>query len=74
MKKQKNLKLDSQSETANSRRSSDCVLNPDANADRNPHSQYLLDFSFPVNTNHFYNICAMLDQRRRRWANIVQIL
>ena len=28
----------------------------------------------PANTKHLYNICAMLDQRRRRWANIVQML
>ena len=23
---------------------------------------------------HFYNICTMLDQRRRRWADVVQML
>ena len=28
----------------------------------------------PVNTKHVYNICTMLDQRRRRWANVVQML
>ena len=28
----------------------------------------------PVNTNHLYNICTMLDQRRRCWADIVQML
>ena len=28
----------------------------------------------PVNTKHLYNICTMLDQRRRRWADVVQIL
>ena len=28
----------------------------------------------PVNTKHFYNICTMLDQRRRRWADVVQML
>ena len=28
----------------------------------------------PVNTNHLYNNCTMLDQRRRRWADIVQML
>ena len=30
--------------------------------------------SMPVNTKHLWNICTMLDQRRRRWANIVQML
>ena len=24
----------------------------------------------PVNTKHLYNICTMLDQRRRRWATL----
>ena len=28
----------------------------------------------PANTKHFYNICIMLDQRRRRWADVVQML
>ena len=28
----------------------------------------------PVNTKHFYNICTMLDQRRRRWDDVVQML
>ena len=28
----------------------------------------------PANIKHLYNICTMLDQRRRRWANVVQIL
>ena len=27
----------------------------------------------PVHTKHLYNICTMLDQRRRRWAGIVQM-
>ena len=27
-----------------------------------------------VNTKHLYNICTMLDQRWRRWANVVQML
>ena len=27
-----------------------------------------------VNTRHLYNICTMLDQRRRRWADVVQLL
>ena len=25
----------------------------------------------PANTKHLYNICTMLDQRRRRWAGVV---
>ena len=29
--------------------------------------------SIPVNTKHFYNICTMLDQRRRRWKNVIQM-
>ena len=28
----------------------------------------------PVNTKHLYNICTMLNQRRRRWADVVQML
>ena len=28
----------------------------------------------PVNTKHLYNICTMLDRRRRRWADVVQML
>ena len=28
----------------------------------------------PVNTKHFYNICTMLDPRRRRWADVVSML
>ena len=28
--------------------------------------------SIPVNTKQLYNICAMLDQRRRRWADVAQ--
>ena len=28
----------------------------------------------PANIKHLYNICTMLDQRRRRWADIIQIL
>ena len=27
-----------------------------------------------VNTKHLYNICTKLDQRQRRWSNIVQML
>ena len=29
---------------------------------------------YPVNTKHLYSICTMLDQRRRRWADVVQML
>ena len=29
---------------------------------------------YSLNTKHLYNICAMLDQRRRRWADVVQML
>ena len=28
----------------------------------------------PANTKHLYKICTMLDQRRRRWAGVVQML
>ena len=28
----------------------------------------------PVETKHLYNICTMLAQRRRRWADVVQRL
>ena len=28
----------------------------------------------PANTKHLYNICTMLDQRQRRWADVVQML
>ena len=31
-------------------------------------------YSNPANTKHLYNICTMLDQRRRRWAVVVQML
>ena len=29
---------------------------------------------FLANTKHLYNICTMLDQRRRRWADVVQMV
>ena len=29
---------------------------------------------YPVNTKHLYNICTMLGQCRRRWADVVQML
>ena len=28
----------------------------------------------PANTKHLYNICTMLARRRRRWADVVQML
>ena len=28
----------------------------------------------PVNTKYMYNMYTMLDQRRRRWANVVKML
>ena len=28
----------------------------------------------PAHTKHLYNMCTMLDQRRRRWADVVQML
>ena len=31
-------------------------------------------FTYSENTKHLYNICTMLDQRRRRWADVVQML
>ena len=31
-------------------------------------------WTLPVNTKHLHNICAMSDQRRRRWADAVQML
>ena len=30
--------------------------------------------TFPANTRHSLKVCPMLDQRRRRWANIGQTL
>ena len=29
---------------------------------------------FPANTKQLYSICTMLDQRRRRWPDVVQML
>ena len=31
-------------------------------------------FSGPVNTKHLYSISTLLDQRRRRWADVVKML
>ena len=30
--------------------------------------------ALPLNTTHLHNICTMLVQRRRRWADVVQML
>ena len=34
----------------------------------------IINISIPVNTKHLYNICTTLAQRRRRWADVVQML
>ena len=34
----------------------------------------LIYYHNPANTKHLYNICTMLDQRWRRWADVVQML
>ena len=31
-------------------------------------------YSIPANTKHLYNFRTMLDQRRRCWADVVQML
>ena len=33
-----------------------------------------MQHAHPANTKHLYNICTMLDQRRRRWDDVVQML
>ena len=39
------------------------------------HNAFPYEFdTSPANTKHLYNICTMLDQRRRRWADVVQML
>ena len=35
---------------------------------------WCLHGQYPTNTKHLYNICTMLDQRQRRWADVVQML
>ena len=35
---------------------------------------YVPQSAIPANTKHLYTICIMLDQRRRRWADVVQML
>ena len=32
------------------------------------------DARLPANTTHLYNICTMLDQRQRPWADVVKML
>ena len=44
---------------------------PDA---RDPQMTLTRSLLYPANTKHLYNICKMLDQRRRRWADVVQVL
>ena len=34
----------------------------------------MIGWLFPGNTKQYYNICTMLDLRRRRWADVVQML
>ena len=43
----------------------------DVNITTKHRNSYIL---YPANTKHLYNICTMLDQRRRRWADVVQML
>ena len=31
-------------------------------------------WGYPVNTKHLYNICIVWDQRRKRWADVAQML
>ena len=38
----------------------------------NKHGCGHINTSLP--SKHLYNICTMLDQRRRRWADVVQML
>ena len=35
------------------------------------HYAYTIISVYPVNPKHLYNIYTMLDQRRRRWADVV---
>ena len=39
-----------------------------------PHSQEMGRGSLYTDTKHLYNLCTMLDQRRRRCADAVQML
>ena len=34
----------------------------------------MIYIKYPANTKHLYNISTTLDQRRRRWAGVVQML
>ena len=36
--------------------------------------KYILSYNHPADTKHLCSICTMLDQRRRRWADVVQML
>ena len=38
------------------------------------HYNVILIFAYNGKHKHLYNICTMLDQRRRRWAAVVQML
>ena len=38
------------------------------------HTESRREGGSPANTKHLYNICTMLYQRRRRWADVVQML
>ena len=42
--------------------------------DTRHHTDQIKLATYPVNAKHLYNICTMLDQRRRRWADVVQML
>ena len=41
---------------------------------REKHHEFFLIKYNPVNSKHLCSLCAMLDQRRRHWAGVVQIL
>ena len=36
--------------------------------------KYIFKWEYPANTRHLSGICAVLGQRRRRWADVVQML
>ena len=48
------------------------LLSPDSHWRSNV-KYILLGGQFPANRKHLYNICAMLDKRRRRWVDVEQI-
>ena len=37
------------------------------------HKSVVTTNTIPVNIKHLYNTCAMSDQRRRRWPDVVQM-